>query len=169
MCLWVSYKKKCGKKLFFTSFQSLKKGVGSISQRYGSGGPDPLQNVTDPQNCVLIVSPVFTYGKNSGLGYFHGTLYTVSLTIFRSMKTSTPMSAATGDWRDKTRRPLLTPVGEEEQGLSPVLRAAATSRDAARKSRDQSPAVAAEGYMSPVRRIAAREAVNSDVKSRVHR
>jgi hypothetical protein len=81
------------------------------------------------------------------------------------------MSAATGEWRDRTRRPLLlTPVGEEEQGLSPVLRAAATSRDAARKSRDhQSPAVAAEGSMSPVRRIAAREAVNSDAKSRVHR
>ena len=82
------------------------------------------------------------------------------------------MSAAAGEWRDKTRgRPLLlTPVGEEEQGLSPVLRAAATSRDAARKSRDhQSPAVAAEGSMSPVRRIAAREAVNSDAKSRVHR
>jgi hypothetical protein len=86
------------------------------------------------------------------------------------------MSAATGEWRDKTRRPLLTPVGEEEQGLSPVLRAAATSRDAAIKSRDhQSPAIgsrqvaAAEGFMSPVRRIAAREAVNSEAKSRVHR
>jgi hypothetical protein len=92
-----------------------------------------------------------------------------SFTIFRSMKTSTPMSAATGEWRDKTRRPLLTPVGEE-QGLSPVLRAAATSRDAARKSRDhQSPAVAAEGFMSPVRRIAAREINNSEAKSRVHR
>ncbi len=91
------------------------------------------------------------------------------------MKTSTPMSAAADEWREKTRRPLLTPVGEE-QGLSPVLRAAATSRDAARKSRDhQSPAigsrqdVAAEGCMSPVRRIAAREINNSDVKSRVYR
>jgi hypothetical protein len=30
----------------------MKKGVGSgsISQRYGSGDPDPHQNVTDPQN-----------------------------------------------------------------------------------------------------------------------
>jgi hypothetical protein len=37
----------------------MKKGVGSgvgsgsrsISQRYGSGDPDPHQNVTDPQHC----------------------------------------------------------------------------------------------------------------------
>jgi hypothetical protein len=106
---------------------------------------------------------------------FTALYISVSLTIFRSMKTSTPMSAAAGEWRDKTRRPpLLTPVGEE-QGLSPVLRAAATSRDAAKKSRDQSPAAgarqeaAAEGFMSPVRRIAARETVNSEAKSRVHR
>ncbi len=28
----------------------MKKGVGSISQRYGSGDPDPQQNVTDPQH-----------------------------------------------------------------------------------------------------------------------
>ncbi len=26
-------------------------GSGSISQRYGSGDPDPHQNVTDPQHC----------------------------------------------------------------------------------------------------------------------
>ncbi len=26
-------------------------GSGSISQRYGSGEPDPHQNVTDPQHC----------------------------------------------------------------------------------------------------------------------
>jgi hypothetical protein len=31
------------------SLKSLKKLVGSISQRYGSGDPDPHQNVTDPQ------------------------------------------------------------------------------------------------------------------------
>jgi hypothetical protein len=30
------------------------KGVesGSISERYGSGDPDPHQNVTDPQHCI---------------------------------------------------------------------------------------------------------------------
>jgi len=49
----VSYKKKI--LIFFASLKSLKKGVGSvvgsgsISQRYGSGDPDPHQNVTDPQ------------------------------------------------------------------------------------------------------------------------
>jgi hypothetical protein len=33
----------------------MKKGVGSgsISQRYGSGDPDPHQNVTDPQHCFF--------------------------------------------------------------------------------------------------------------------
>ncbi len=48
------------KKIFvFASLKSIKKGVGSrvgsgsgsISQRYGSGNPDPRQNVTDPQHC----------------------------------------------------------------------------------------------------------------------
>jgi hypothetical protein len=45
----VSYKKKN----LFASLKSLKKGVGSgfISQKYGSGDPDPHQHVTDPQNC----------------------------------------------------------------------------------------------------------------------
>jgi hypothetical protein len=42
------------KKNFFASLKSMKKGVGSgsISQRYGSGDPDPdaHQNVTDPQH-----------------------------------------------------------------------------------------------------------------------
>jgi hypothetical protein len=40
------------KKYFFESFKSMKKEVGSISQRYGSGdpNPDPHQNVTDPQH-----------------------------------------------------------------------------------------------------------------------
>jgi hypothetical protein len=28
-------------------------GSGSISQRYGSGDPDPHKNVTDPQHCLL--------------------------------------------------------------------------------------------------------------------
>ncbi len=37
----------------------MKKGVGSgvgsgsISQRYGSRDPDPHQNITDPQHCLL--------------------------------------------------------------------------------------------------------------------
>jgi hypothetical protein len=31
---------------------SLKKGVRSVSQRYGSADPDPRQNVTDPQHCL---------------------------------------------------------------------------------------------------------------------
>jgi hypothetical protein len=29
-------------------------GSGSISQRYGSGHPDPHQNVTDPQHCCFV-------------------------------------------------------------------------------------------------------------------
>ncbi len=52
MYLWVSYKKKIRKENNFLTFlKSLKKGVGSgsISERYGSGDPDPHQNVTDPQ------------------------------------------------------------------------------------------------------------------------
>ncbi len=40
----------------------MKKGVGSgvgsrsgsISQRYGSGDPDPHQNATDPQHCFIV-------------------------------------------------------------------------------------------------------------------
>jgi hypothetical protein len=51
------------KKYIFSlaSLKSMKKGVGSgvgsgsISQRYGSGDPDPHQNVTDPNtdcNCM---------------------------------------------------------------------------------------------------------------------
>jgi hypothetical protein len=53
MCLWLS---TCEKTIFFI-LNSLKKGVGSgpgagsISQRYGSGDPDPVQNITDPQHC----------------------------------------------------------------------------------------------------------------------
>jgi hypothetical protein len=31
----------------------MKEGVGSISQRYGSGDPDPPQNVTDPQHWLI--------------------------------------------------------------------------------------------------------------------
>jgi hypothetical protein len=35
----------------------MKKGVGSgsISRRYGSGDPDPHQNVTDPQHCLNMI------------------------------------------------------------------------------------------------------------------
>jgi hypothetical protein len=46
---------KMKKIIFLTSLKSLKKGVGSgfISQRYGSGDPDPHQNVTDPQHWFL--------------------------------------------------------------------------------------------------------------------
>jgi hypothetical protein len=54
MCLWASYKKKIFKKYFiFASLKFLNNGVGSgsISQRYGSGDPDPDQNVQDPQRC----------------------------------------------------------------------------------------------------------------------
>jgi hypothetical protein len=29
-------------------------GSGSISQRHGSADPDPLQNVMDPQHCLLL-------------------------------------------------------------------------------------------------------------------
>ncbi len=42
------------KNIFFASLKSMKKGVGSgsgsISQSYGSGNPDPHQNVTDPRH-----------------------------------------------------------------------------------------------------------------------
>ncbi len=50
MCLHKTNMKE--KKLFCI----LKKGVGSgsISQRYGSGDPDPHQNVTDPQRCLEV-------------------------------------------------------------------------------------------------------------------
>jgi hypothetical protein len=30
-------------------------GSGSICQRYGSGDPDPHQNVTDPQHCLTLL------------------------------------------------------------------------------------------------------------------
>jgi hypothetical protein len=52
---------------FFASLKSLKKGVGSISQRYGSGhpDPDPHQNVTDPQHC-LSTCIQYTYSHREG-------------------------------------------------------------------------------------------------------
>jgi hypothetical protein len=49
------------KNLLFASLKSKKKevgsGSGSISQRYGSGDPDPHQNVTDPHTdgkCITV-------------------------------------------------------------------------------------------------------------------
>jgi hypothetical protein len=48
----------------------MKKGVGSgvgsgsISERYGSGDPDPHQNVTDPQHCFLHWDAEGQRGKN---------------------------------------------------------------------------------------------------------
>jgi hypothetical protein len=53
MYLWASYEKNV--KPFFTSLNSMKKGVGSgtrsNSQSSGSGDLDPHRNVTDPQYC----------------------------------------------------------------------------------------------------------------------
>jgi hypothetical protein len=43
----------------------MKKGVGSISQRYRSGDPDPHQNVTDPQNCLK--TTLFLYNDENVL------------------------------------------------------------------------------------------------------
>ncbi len=61
-----------GKLFFFASLKSMKKGVGSISQRYGSvdPDPDPHQNVTDPQRCFVHLQtedrdPDPTYGSGS--------------------------------------------------------------------------------------------------------
>ncbi len=58
MCLHVTYKKKYAK-IFLCILKSLKKGVGSISQMYGSAGPDKHQNVTDPQH--------YQSGANQGI------------------------------------------------------------------------------------------------------
>ncbi len=48
------------------SLKSLKKGVGSISQKYVSTDPDPHQNVTDPQHCCE--------GETVTLRYLEGAL-----------------------------------------------------------------------------------------------
>jgi hypothetical protein len=49
----LQYKKKYEAKYFFASLKAMKKevGSGSISERYGSGDPDPHKNVTDPLHC----------------------------------------------------------------------------------------------------------------------
>ncbi len=54
----VPLKKVISKKTFFVAFWSrvgFGSEVGSISQRYGSAvpDPDPYQNVTDPQHCLI--------------------------------------------------------------------------------------------------------------------
>jgi hypothetical protein len=64
MCQRVSYKKKIGEKIIlYALLKSLEKGVesgfgsgagsGSNNQGYGSGDPDPHQNVTDEFHEVL--------------------------------------------------------------------------------------------------------------------
>jgi hypothetical protein len=64
-------RKNMKKKIFFAFLKSLKNrvGSGSISQRYGSGDPDPHQNVTDPQHwneqCCLLV--IRSAGRNARL------------------------------------------------------------------------------------------------------
>jgi hypothetical protein len=45
MCLLTSYKKKSFNKKSGAGFRF-------ISQKYGSGNPDPRQNVTDPQHWI---------------------------------------------------------------------------------------------------------------------
>jgi hypothetical protein len=48
------------KNIFLASLKSLKKGVesGSIIHWYGSGDPDPHQNVTDPQHCCTMCTTI---------------------------------------------------------------------------------------------------------------
>jgi hypothetical protein len=68
---------------FFASLKSLKKGVGSISQSYGSPDPDPHQNVTDPQHCLkvkwLINVCVLCVGAGAGPGLRRVDLPTLRL------------------------------------------------------------------------------------------
>jgi hypothetical protein len=52
MCLQISYEKKYKNMNFLGSLNSPKKGVGSISKKYGFADLDPHQNVTDPQHCL---------------------------------------------------------------------------------------------------------------------
>jgi hypothetical protein len=42
------------KKIFFASFKSTKKKVGSKSQKYDAGDPDPHQNRTDTPTLIRI-------------------------------------------------------------------------------------------------------------------
>ncbi len=69
------------KKYFFlASLKSMKKlvgsevGSGSISQRYGSGNPDPdldpHQNVTDPHHWLMVPYIQPGYQSSSNSGYF---------------------------------------------------------------------------------------------------
>jgi hypothetical protein len=61
--LGVSYKKKIGKNNFLASLKSLKKGVGSISQKYGSGDPDRIRTKMSriPNTGVLRVLILIPY------------------------------------------------------------------------------------------------------------
>jgi hypothetical protein len=71
----------------------MKKGVGCISQRYGSGDldPDPHQNVTDPQHCfeARLQNRVLTRGqikervsqRFSTFGFFHESVSPKPLSI----------------------------------------------------------------------------------------
>ena len=62
MCLWVSYKKEVGKKIFFCILKvteersRIRSWIRSRihTSRYGLGDPDPdpHQNATDPQHCL---------------------------------------------------------------------------------------------------------------------
>ncbi len=47
MCLWACYEEKYEEK---NCIASLKKGVGSVSQRYGTGNPDPPKISRIPQH-----------------------------------------------------------------------------------------------------------------------
>ncbi len=46
---------------FMKSLNLLKKVVGSISQMYGSGDPDPHQNVTDLQHWFFVLFSCFLH------------------------------------------------------------------------------------------------------------
>jgi hypothetical protein len=70
-------------KFFYIKFfKSLKKVVGSISQRYGSGDPDPdpHQNVKDPQHCMQLL---FILRKNYEISLLR--YLTQSLTFHRGV------------------------------------------------------------------------------------
>jgi hypothetical protein len=51
--------KKMDKKVFYVDVLKVTderagSGAGSDSKRYGSADPDPYQNVTDPEHCILL-------------------------------------------------------------------------------------------------------------------
>ncbi len=92
MCLWVSYKKKIRKKIFFASLKSLKKrvgsgvGSGSISQRCGSGF---AQNVTDLQHWThgfILFYFYFFFHSSAYLSFFAYELIQFQSCIFQKKK-----------------------------------------------------------------------------------